>query len=220
MSNGHLRRKAASEVRREAAELAFNRMHPDQSSNGDENRFSNYIGNFTKGLPHDTTTGRVDPAAYQALLEALRSGPDDDFGSVPKPTVTKGRKWVNPRAGYAFDLEGPDSAAVAMPPAPTVDSARAAGEAVELYWMALLRDVSFDQYATDLDAQDAITDLNNLSDFNGPTIGGQVTPQTLFRGSSPGELVGPYLSQFLLLDIPFGSLTISQKQMTANDRSE
>src|SRR5918995_4825672 len=116
MSNGHSRRKAASDIRREATDLAFNRTHPDQSSNGDENRFANYIGNFTKGLPHHTTTGEVNPpAAYQALLEALRSGPDDDFQSVPPASgVTKRRKFTNPRAGFAFDLEGPDSAAVAM----------------------------------------------------------------------------------------------------------
>jgi hypothetical protein len=96
-----------------------------------------------------------------------------------------------------------------------VDSAQAAGEAVELYWMALLRDVPFADYATHALALSALADLNNLSDFRGPNIGGQVTAQTLFRGTSPGELVGPYISQFLLLDIPFGSLTISQRQMTA-----
>jgi len=49
MSNGQTRRNAALDIRREAADLAFNRTHPDQSSNGDESRFPNYIGNFTKG---------------------------------------------------------------------------------------------------------------------------------------------------------------------------
>jgi hypothetical protein len=216
MSNGQTRRNAALDIRREAADLAFNRAHPDQSSNGDENRFPNYIGNFTKGLPHDVTTGEVDPAAYQAFLEALRFGPDDDFQRVPPVSgVTKRRKWVNPRAGFAFDLEGPDSGAVAMPPAPAVESAQAAGEAVELYWMALLRDVPFADYGTHTLAVDATTDLNNLSDFRGPKVGGLVTAQSLFRGETPGELIGPYVSQFLLLDIPFGSLTISQRQITA-----
>jgi hypothetical protein len=216
MSNGHSRRKAALDIRREAADLAFNRLHSEQSSNSDENRFPNYIGNFTKGLPHNSITGEVDPPAYPALLEALRAGPEDDFQTVPLPTgVTKLRKLVNPRAGLAFDLEGPDSAAVAMPPAPAVDSAQAAGEAVELYWMALLRDVAFVDYAADVLAMSALADLNNLSDFRGPKAGGQVTAQTLFRGQTPGELVGPYISQFLLLDIPYGSLTISQRQTTA-----
>ena len=217
MSNSHTRREAALDIRREAADLAFNRGHPGQSSNGDENRFRNYIGNFSKGLPHNAATGEVDPpAAYEILLEALRSGPDDDFEAVPPAAgVAKPRKFVNPRAGFAFDLEGPDSDAVAIPPAPAVDSAQAAGEAVELYWMALLRDVRFSDYGTAPLALSAIADLNTLSDFRGPKVGGLVTAQTLFRGASPGDLVGPYVSQFLLLDVPDGSLTIAQRQTTA-----
>ena len=31
--------------------------------------------------------------------------------------------------------------------------------------------------------------------------GATVTPQTAFRGETPGDLIGPYLSQFLWLDI-------------------
>jgi hypothetical protein len=217
MSNGQIRREAALDIRRKAADLAFDRDHPGQSSNGDENRFHNYIGNFTKGLPHNSTTGEVStPSAYEALLEALRAGPDDDLAAVPiAPGMIKLRKFVNPRAGFAFDLEGPDSGAVAIPPAPTVDSAQAAGEAVELYWMALLRDTAFSEYGTDMLATSAIADLNGLSDFRGPKIGGQVTAQTLFRGATPGDLIGPYVSQFLLLDVPYGSLNIPQRQTTA-----
>lgn len=41
-----------------------------------------------------------------------------------------------------------------------------------------------------------------------------MTPEVIFRGCSPGNLVGPYLSQFLLKDIPYGSLTINQRQKT------
>ena len=58
--------------------------------------------------------------------------------------------------GLAFDLEGTDSHQLAVPstfpnaipPAPALSSAEIAGEAVELYWMALLRDVNFNDYAT------------------------------------------------------------------------
>jgi hypothetical protein len=41
-----------------------------------------------------------------------------------------------------------------------------------------------------------------------------VTPATLFRGNSPGELTGPYISQFLWLDVPYGAQTISQRIRT------
>src|SRR5690348_15724921 len=45
--------------------------HP---TNGDEELYPNRIGNFHKTLPHDSTTGEVDPAAYNALLHALSTG--------------------------------------------------------------------------------------------------------------------------------------------------
>jgi hypothetical protein len=216
MSNSFLRRPVALELRERAARLAHNRAHPDQISNSDENRFPNYIGNYHKGLPHDASTGEVDRAAYQALLRPLNSGSNQDFEALPRPAgVNELRPLVNPQAGLAFDLEGPDCGAVTIPPAPTVDSAQEAGEAVELYWMALLRDLDFRNYAGNADVQAAVAELNKLSDFRGPRENGQVTERTLFRGITPGDIAGPYVSQFLLLDIPYGTLTINQRQFRA-----
>src|SRR5262249_47663940 len=34
---------------------------------------------------------------------------------------------------------------------------------------------------------------------------------TVFRGETPGDLIGPYLSQFLWLDIPYGIKTVEQR---------
>src|SRR5207244_4227465 len=48
----------------------------------------------------------------------------------------------------------------------------------------------------------------------GPKIGGKVTPQTLFRGLTPGDLAGPYISQFLYLPVPFGATFIEQRMRT------
>jgi hypothetical protein len=45
---------------------------------------------------------------------------------------------------------------------------------------------------------------------------GFVTTRTLFRGTTPGDLTGPYLSQFLWKDAPFGAQTINQKMRTVN----
>jgi hypothetical protein len=53
-----------------------------------------------------------------------------------------------------------------------------------------------------------------MSDFRGPKIGGQVTPATLFRGFTPGDLVGPYMSQLLLKNIPFGASGCTNKMYT------
>ena len=110
------------------------------------------------------------------------------------------------KEGWRFDLEGTDSGQLTIPPSPKLASAERAGEMVEDYWMALARDVPFSQYGAEPITAAAIVDLNTLSDFKGPRVNGKVTPATLFRGVNPGDLIGPYLSQFFLLPVNFGRL--------------
>jgi hypothetical protein len=72
---------------------------------------------------------------------------------------------------------------------------------IELYWLALTRDIPFSQFATDSTIAKACADLSRLTDFEAPRINGAITPETIFRG--PGRtLPGPYLSQFFWLDVP------------------
>jgi hypothetical protein len=47
-----------------------------------------------------------------------------------------------------------------------------------------------------------------------------VTPATLFRSTTAGNLAGPYLSQFLLQPIFYGSLVFPQRQETVPARSD
>jgi hypothetical protein len=177
--------------------------------NGDEKRYGRtFIGNFHKGLPHDKL-GQVERKAYKRLLKILKRG--KGFDRIP---LAGPRKMVNPQAGLATDVEGPDPKDLEILAAPRLDSAEEAAEAVELYWMALLRDVAFTDFGSDAGAVAAAAEISTLQDFTGPKESGQVTPATLFRGCSPGDLTGPYLSQFLLHDVPYGSLTISQLQST------
>ncbi|NJN19212.1 MAG: vanadium-dependent haloperoxidase [Oscillochloris sp.] len=190
--------------------MAFERFHPTHQNNNDEQRFPNRIGNFSKGLPHNQR-GEVLPDAYNAFLQALRSRRPADFEHIP---LGRGRLLTNPQAGLSLDLEGPDSHAVTMPAAPAVDSAEAAGEMIEVYWMALLRDTSFNQVHCSSLAADAAAELSSLSVFKGPRRDNQVTPETLFRGFTAGDLRGPYLSQFMLQPIHYGSLVIEQRQET------
>jgi hypothetical protein len=207
----HQRQVTARDLRREAAQLAFERPYPDHVCNGEEDDYGGTrIANFSKGLPHNSL-GEVDPAAYNALLAALASGDPADFEAIPLGGV---RPLRNPQAGLAFDLEGPDSHHLAIRPAPRIDGPENSAEAAELYWMALTRDVPFTDYASSPLIAQAATDLSAFSDFRGPQQAGQVTPTTIFRGNTPGDLAGPYLSQFLLKECPFGSLTISQRQHT------
>jgi hypothetical protein len=207
---GQRRRERAFRNRVRAATEEFRIPVPRQVNNGDEARYPNRVGNFSKGLPHDDI-GEVDPAAYNALLTAVTSGDPDDFERIPLGGTVK---LANPQSGLAFELEGTDSGQLTLPPAPRLDSAERAGEMVEDYWMALAREIPFSQYGSEPITTAAIAELNALSDFRGPKVDGRVTPATLFRGSTAGDLIGPYISQFLFLPVKFGALSIAQKYET------
>src|SRR5450631_950783 len=198
------------EIRLNAATKERNLQTPAQINNGVEARYANFIGNYSQGLPHNSI-GEVDPTAYQALLTAVTSGKPGDFANIP---LGGNIKLAGPQGGLAFDLEGTDSGKLSIPPSPALASAERAGEMVEDYWMALARDVPFSQYGNESITAGAIAELSKLSRFLGPKVSDQVTPGTLFRGSTPGELIGPYLSQFFLLPLSLGTLGIAQMYKT------
>ena len=195
-------REAETRMRRiDAADFQASKPFPVLACNGDEDRYANRIGSFSKTLPH-SRSGEVDPAAYDAFLAALSSGRAADFDAVPAGGTAR---LANPRAAYAYPLSGLDSHKGDMPAVHALDSARQAAEAGEVYWMAVTRDVRFDRWDSDALTLAAAADMSRYSDFTGPKEGGQVTPRTLFRGLTPGDVVGPYISQFLFLDIPYGN---------------
>jgi hypothetical protein len=245
------RRIAARLVRDEAAELAFLRPHPDHQSNGEELEYRDptgrlsFIASYSKGLPHNNL-GEVNQLAYRQLLNAFQSESPDLFERITLGTPS-GIDLTNPQAGLAFDLEGSDAQAVTMPAAPRIDEAETSAEMGELYWMALARDVNFREYGTgaNTDAagrtQAAAASLSEpplpnaeFSAFRGPKVANAVTATvtpgnppvqpTLFRGFTAGDLVGPYISQFLVKGtspsipdegfIQYGTLQINQRQQT------
>jgi hypothetical protein len=209
--NAAERRHRAFVIRRDAA-IYQRDATPDPSiSNGDEELYTNRIASFTKGLPHNDL-GEVDLNAYNAYLQALSSAKWADFEAIPLGGATK---LANPQAAYCYALEGADAAAAAAPAPPAFASAQAAGEMVEDYWQALTRDVPFSQYGTDSTIVQAVADLNKLSDYRGPKVNGQVTPDVIFRGPTPGDLTGPFLSQFLLKPVPMGAASMPQLYKTA-----
>ena len=205
----------AFNVRRSAAVADLALSAPPHVANSDEAQYPNRIGNFSKGLPH-SGSGEVDAAAYDALRTALSTGRPQDFESIPLGGTVK---LINPQAGLAFDLEGLDSHQFAQPASPALASAWRAGEAVEGYWMALLRDVGFTEYPTNSDALQAADELSRLSDFRGPKRGGAVTADTLFRGFTAEDLIGPYVSQFLLKPFAYGAISVEQKFKTYSARA-
>ena len=267
----YIRRSQALKIRFNAARIAFARKHPPHIANGEELRYKDdrgqltHIANFTKGLPHNVQTGIItDPADYQQLVEGTKSGDVRDFAATPLgPPGMDGvefpewqsqiaqdenvtvRAWESQGAGLTFDLEGPDAQAVTMPPAPTLDSQELVTEMLEVYQMALLRDVPFANFDETPAIDKAIAQLNdtpwiknpeslNLSPAEKARVRQPFNRQTVYRGRTPGDKVGPYLSQFILIGnkglgkvsdladglIQYGSITIDQRVRVAEAQKD
>ncbi|WP_064092068.1 vanadium-dependent haloperoxidase [Rossellomorea aquimaris] len=212
-----LKRRLKAFIIRVKAALFYKTL-PVQShpNNGDEKRYSDKIANFSKGLPHNKL-GEVDVDAYHKYIQILKSGDPDDFENLP---LAGERKLVNPQAAYAFEMAGPDSHQLVLPPAPSFNSSEIAAEMVELYWQALTRDVPFNNYDSNPLTIAAAKELSRLSDFQGPKVEGKVTTKTLFRDNLPGALTGPYISQFLWKDIPYVSSKITQRYRTTKAKED
>lgn len=191
MSKHSSRRLDAFNTRLQATSLAFCRPHPEHKRNDDEIALIDihtgeptYIATFTKGLPHDPSTGLLARACdFETFTQAIASGLQENIAAIPLgplpglPTDPDNpppfasamaqndpvglRAWESMAAGLTFDLEGPDAQAVTMPPAPALNSAELAFEMTEVYWMALLRDVPFSTFSQSPSlVTDAIRSLN------------------------------------------------------------
>ncbi len=200
------RRIEAFEKRIQSALFQKNLILQGQRCNDDEILYANKIGSYTKALPHNLL-GEVNLEAYNIWINTLTTGNPEKFELLPLGGT---RKFSNPQASYAYEMVGPDSHHLTMAPAPSFSSAIEASEMAEDYWMALTRDVPFVDYNTDPGTRAAAEDLSRFSKFDGPKCKCKVTTETLFRSNVPGALEGPYVSQFLLKDVPFGAKTVTQ----------
>jgi hypothetical protein len=189
--------------------------------NGDAAKFTDFSALYSKALAHDGL-GVPNANSYNSFKKALSSGSFTDFQNmiVGTPGGGPNSRENGPEVAFAFDLEGRDSHAVAVPPAPSVTSAQTAAEEVEHYWAALLRDVPFAQYPNNSLVSQAVTDMNKLSflkssannEFPFP-----VTAQNLFRGQfvkGDGNVQGPYISQFMLQPTFYGAQPLNQRFQT------
>ena len=203
--------------------------------------FPDRAPNFRSGsVTYPATGWDVYPAGMPARFlvkhpapAAMPNRPDlaphaYEIPNLPDGRPVRWRSWESPLAGHTFDLEGPDSDAVAAPPAPRLGSEETAAEMAELYAMALLRDLPFDDIGTagspshgplsGATPSGVLAALNTMRWFQkGDAINGlsararrrrkarfqrgdnELTPDTIFRGSVKGAEVGPYVSQFLLI---------------------
>jgi membrane-associated phospholipid phosphatase len=214
--NNAVARKTAAYQHRLTNSLAqFIRPVQCHENNGDEVLYAvqGHFASYSKGLQHDSL-GHVLNGPFGALVHACSLAPpgegtglSSDFDAIPLAGGSV-RRLTNPQASLAFVNEGGDPASFNIVPAPEFSSAAHAADVVENYWMALLRDVPFESFSTDPLALQAVADLNSLGDFRGPGPSGQ----NLFRDTSAGSLVGPYISQFMWLPYQFGAHSMHQHQ--------
>ena len=203
-----VQRKDDEFTRRDGVAIKERLLPPKHPTNGDEGRYFNKIANFSKGLPHDIL-GEVNLDAYKGMIAALSSGSASDFAAIPLGGTLK---LSNPQSSYAYCLEGAESHVDVTALPPTYTSNEQGSEMAEDYWMALARDVAFANYDSDSTIASAVADLSTFPDYQGPQ---PVTADNIFRGFTPGDLIGPYVSQFLTLPIPYGAITVPQ-QITTN----
>lgn len=179
----------------------------------DAHAYSEFIEEITEPTYTDNAGNRValfDMPAYTGPFRTQASNGSGDF---------RWRSWDEQVAGRPSGLRSPDAGAVSIAPAPRLGSDELAAEMAEVYAMAYLRDMPFEAIRAGQgeagQVADALAEMawfrpdEPAHDADGAAIskvskarrvrdGGPVTPQTLFRGSTPGCATGPYLSQFLV----------------------
>jgi membrane-associated phospholipid phosphatase len=194
-------------------------FHESQPNADEANGALKSAGNFHKTLQHDSK-GYVDSTQFTNFVSALTTaqggGTFAALDAALPAFSSKSERLTNPAAGLAEDIMGVDPRLMPFAPAPSVTSEQCAVEMKELYWMSLLRDVHFSDYASNATVTKAVNDLNSNNGAMKWLGGSDLTPQLLFRGNDiAGASVGPYISQFMYKPVRFGSEDISQKQETA-----
>ena len=160
---GSERAKLSKQYRDLATEVA--RLRPQaltEANREEEDHGPEYPANFTKGLAHDDCGILQYTEDYHCFVAAINS-PDRtlfdkgvetaetrgiDYHCKTKKTchgkqTVKWRGWESPRSGHVYELEGADSGACGMAPAPRIGSSELAAEMAEVYGLAILRDVPF-----------------------------------------------------------------------------
>jgi len=202
--------------------------HDEHGFLQDPSDYTEWVRSIGSGDPRDFREIRLGPGPFQPngdFVYTPGGTPQLTWTATYPPAIGDPgvRAWESQGAGLTFDLEGPDAQSVTMPPCPSIDSQELIAEMAEVYWMALCRDRPFADWATDTVIDEARASLAGLWWFRRDstnrltgstdrlasslarrrilgTNGTVPVPlEMVFRGVTPGEQAGPYLSQFLLI---------------------
>jgi membrane-associated phospholipid phosphatase len=173
-----------------------------------------YVNLFSKGLPHDEA-GFVDPTEMEKLLRALHNHDLTQLGEVRLGGTLK---LLDPSAAWSNDLFGACNNSYRFSQVPELCDSIMAAEMAELYCMSLARDIPFSKYSTDHTIEDCSSYLNALRHY--PQVAGPVSSYNIFRGPTPADLQGPYISQFLYRNTKIGGFPQIQKYATDLEGSD
>jgi len=165
---------------------------------------NNPYGLYSKVLPHDAD-GYVNKSVYIQYYRSLKKQSIEQLNFVPLGGSTK---LLDPPSAWSGDVQ--EFVKHKNFSLPKLCSSVFAAYMVEIYTAATVRDVPFLDYPFDVQIAKSVVDIANLSQYKGPTI----TYDTIFRGESNGDLIGPYISQLLLLDYELGGIVNDQRYPT------
>ena len=160
-------------------------------------------GLFCKTLPHDAE-GKVAPQILRDVGAALSSR---NIAAIEALPINNEYRFVSPLASATWS-QWKYSSQVKMPAAPPAwDSPALAEQALELYWMSLLRDEKLTSLSRSSLAREAAAELSQTQSFRG------ITAEKFGRDLGaflPAAQHGYAISQLLWMPIPYGAHTIWQ----------
>jgi membrane-associated phospholipid phosphatase len=151
-------------------------------------------GLFSKTFAHNAD-GSVVPESLAALGDALAKR---DVPALERLPVNNELRLITPLAALAWK-NWAYADQVALPSAPRWDSDALADQALELYWMALLRDERLVGLERERAARDAASELAQTPSYTG------LKPESLFRVPLANAQHGYAISQLLWMPIPYGA---------------
>lgn len=191
--------------------------------NKDEETYKNsFVGSFHKPLQHEPINGHlVNINEYNKLVESLLSNNQKRLAEVELATNSK-IKLVDPLASLCTPLIGIDKCCTRITMHKSISSDEMASEMVELYGMQLARDVSFKNYTTSPIISSVINHMSgDVADSLPDSYNqGNISISNLFKGISEKEQAGYYISQLLLLNVPMGAGSMTQKYLVPKTKQE
>ena len=169
----------ASQRRNLATTEAFAYGECPTLTNSDETALSTegFPANFTKGLKHNAQGMLMNAVHYTDLRQLINQPLSTDFSTLSKGingaadvhtsradgAPVSWRGWESPRTGHYYALQGADAEQVAMSAAPDLGSTELIAEMLEVYALALLRDVPFTQWQDNtITTPDGVVNVNQL----------------------------------------------------------